>query len=109
MAKRRSSTSKSARRRANQSLKERQRASVAQEDSSDVPFDDEVTIATRSTSPCKQSSARPRVEIPQPHPHADPEAALNAVAEYRQALKHWQSLPFWKRLVTPRPQHPTGI
>ena len=57
----------------------------------------------------KKPAHRPKVEIPQPHPLADPEAALNAVAAYRQALKQWQSLPFWRRVVTPKPQRPAGV
>ena len=58
---------------------------------------------------CQQQAPRPKVEIPEPHPNADPDAALNAVAEYRAELKQWQSLPIWKRLVTPKPQHPPGV
>lgn len=109
MAKRRSSTSKSARRRANQAVTQRQKSQSARSPSGDSPLHEGSSVATDSPPAGKKAAARIKVEIPQPHPKADPDAALNAVAEYRQALKQWKSLPFWKRWVTARPQHPTGI
>jgi hypothetical protein len=100
MAKRRSRASKSARRRANKSAAERRKAKAAKQ-AGNKP--------STGSATAKQASTRTKVIIPEPSSKADPEAALNAVAAYREAFNQWKSLPFWKRLFTSKPRHPTGV
>ncbi|MBI3797858.1 MAG: DUF4062 domain-containing protein [Deltaproteobacteria bacterium] len=48
-----------------------------------------------------------RVSIP--YPEADPERAMQLNRQYQQELARWKALPLWKRLMTNKPQPPTGI
>jgi tetratricopeptide (TPR) repeat protein len=88
------------------------------------PQDEQVLNALRqmagrpgSRTPSSDTSAasarpgriEPTVETPRPHADADPQAAAKASAQYVTALTEWQKLPVWKRLITPKPERPTGI
>jgi hypothetical protein len=43
------------------------------------------------------------------HPGADPDRATHLNREYQHALAAWQALPFWKRMITKKPEPPSGI
>ena len=103
MGKRRSRSSKSARRRAKKHADDRGRI----DSMGNAPVRGASEGSATGGKPT-ETKRRPKVEIPEPHPGYDPQAALNAVAEYRAELKAWKQLPFWKRLLTPKPQHPVG-
>jgi tetratricopeptide (TPR) repeat protein len=53
--------------------------------------------------------ASPAVSVPTPHPRADPEGAARPNIEHHAARRQWEALPWWKRLLTKRPEPPTGI
>ncbi|MCD4785053.1 MAG: AAA family ATPase [Candidatus Eremiobacteraeota bacterium] len=44
-----------------------------------------------------------------PHPGADPGRASKLNREYREELKRWKSLPWWKRLFTRKPERQKEI
>jgi WD40 repeat protein len=49
------------------------------------------------------------VDIPKPHPEADPNWAAELNIQYQQDLKKWKALPWWKRIRTKKPVRLTGI
>jgi hypothetical protein len=59
----------------------------------------------------RRAAGRPEtaVDIPTPHPNADPNQASRMNIEYQQALAAWHALPWLKRVRTRKPEPPTGI
>jgi len=51
----------------------------------------------------------PAIDIPTPHPDADPNQASRLNIEYQQAPAAWHALPWLTRLRTRKPEPPTGI
>src|SRR6185295_16130345 len=49
------------------------------------------------------------VDVPQAHPAANPNRAMQLNLEYQEALKRWNSLSWWKRLRVKKPERPSGI
>ena len=49
------------------------------------------------------------IDVPAPHPGADPDRAAEMNLEYQRELARWKALPWWKRVRTPRPKPPRGI
>jgi hypothetical protein len=49
------------------------------------------------------------VDVPQAHPAANPNRAMQLNLEYQEALKRWNSLSWWKRLRLKKPVRPSGI
>jgi hypothetical protein len=49
------------------------------------------------------------VDVPQAHPAANPNRAMQLNLEYQEALKRWNSLSWWKRLRVKKPVRPSGI
>ena len=47
--------------------------------------------------------------VSRPHPGADPDRAARLSCEYHHALAAWQALPFWRRMITKKPEPPQGI
>jgi hypothetical protein len=43
------------------------------------------------------------------HPAADPNRAMRLNLEYQKARRQWEALPWWKRMMTKKPEPPTGI
>jgi len=64
-----------------------------------------LTGAVGETKAAAASSGLPSVA----HPKADPDRAARLNLEYQKARKAWERLPAWRRLVTRRPDPPTGI
>jgi hypothetical protein len=46
---------------------------------------------------------------PCPQPSANPNRAMHLNLEYQANREHWEALPWWKLLLTKRPERPTGI
>lgn len=46
---------------------------------------------------------------PTAHPGADPERAYQLNVAHIEAMRAWNALPWYKRLITPKPERPTGI
>jgi len=49
------------------------------------------------------------VDIPAPHPGADPERAARLNIQYQDQVRKWRSLPWWKRLTIKPPEPPERI
>jgi hypothetical protein len=60
-------------------------------------------IVTRSTL-CYIS-----VDLPIPHHETDPHSAAALNIQFRQEMTKWRKLPWWKRLLTKRPEPSKGI
>jgi len=63
-------------------------------------------LAHRATGP---TETRPSVDIPSPHPRADPKRAAALNRKYLEELERWRALPVWKRRLVKKPERPAGI
>jgi WD40 repeat protein len=57
----------------------------------------------------QHSTSQLIVDVPQAHPAANPNRAMELNLKYQEELKRWNALPWWKRLRVKKPVRPTGI
>jgi hypothetical protein len=74
-----------------------------------TPSAPEVVVETPAHLERASTRSELIVDVPQAHPAANPNRAMQLNLEYQEALKRWNSLPWWKRLRVKKPVRPSGI
>lgn len=74
-----------------------------------TPSKPEFAVELPSQSEQRSTGTHSVVDVPQAHPAANPNRAMQLNLEYQEALKRWNSLSWWKRLRVKKPERPSGI
>jgi hypothetical protein len=66
-------------------------------------------FATLAPLPAPSAPPPRATALPSPHAAADPARAARLNAQYLDELREWNTLPWWKRRLVPKPTPPPGI
>jgi WD40 repeat protein len=74
-----------------------------------TPSPPEVVIEAPAPLEQASTSTHSIVDVPQAHPAANPNRAMELNLKYQEELKRWNALSWWKRLRIKKPVRPSGI